>query len=88
MPLPPKEKALICVHFNSIKASLKANLIALKYQPVSIELMDKTVMDLTKKNIEQNKNRFFVQGDPAAILIVEFAEESKDTLAEKAAAWR
>lgn len=86
MPLPPKEKALICVHFNSIKASLKANLIALKYQPVSIELMDKTVMDLTKKNIEQSKNRFFVQGDPAAILIVEFAEESKETLAEKAAA--
>ena len=86
VPLPPKEKALICVHFNSIKESLHANLIALKYQPVSIELMDKTVMDLTKKNIEQSKNRFFVQGDPGAILIVEFAEESKETLAEKAAA--
>lgn len=86
VPLPPKEKALICVHFNTIKESLHANLIALKYQPVAIELMDKTVMDLTKKNIEQSKNRFFVQGDPGAILIVEFAEESKETLAEKAAA--
>ena len=85
VPLPPKEKALICVHFNTIKESLQANLIALKYQPVSIELMDKTVMDLTKKNIEQRKNRFFVQGDPGAILIVEFAEESKENLATKAA---
>ncbi|MDY0077046.1 MAG: FAD-linked oxidase C-terminal domain-containing protein [Bacteroidales bacterium] len=85
VPLPPKEKALICVHFDTIKESLHANLIALKYQPVSIELMDKTVLDLTKKNIEQSKNRFFVQGDPGAILIVEFAEESKETLARKAA---
>jgi FAD/FMN-containing dehydrogenase/Fe-S oxidoreductase len=84
VPLPPKEKALLCVHCNSIAESLKANLIALKSNPVSIELMDKKVLDLSKKNPTQNKNRFFIQGDPAAILIVEFAEETKEIILQKA----
>ncbi len=83
VPLPPKAKALVCVHFESIVNALKANLIALKFQPVSVELMDKTVMDLTKENIEQSKNRFFVKGDPAAILIVEFAEADFKTSDQK-----
>jgi len=30
VPLPPKEAGLLCVHFNSIDESLRANLIALK----------------------------------------------------------
>ena len=86
VPLPPKHKALVCVHLHSIEEALKANLLALKHQPVSIELMDKAIMDLTKTNKEHAKNRFFVEGDPAAILIVEFAEEQEDIIKEKAAA--
>ncbi|HMM10813.1 MAG TPA: FAD-linked oxidase C-terminal domain-containing protein [Bacteroidales bacterium] len=84
--LPPKHKALVCAHFHTLEHALHANLIALKYQPVAIELMDKTVMDLTRENIEQNKNRYFVQGDPAAILIVEFAENEQEKISEKAGA--
>jgi len=83
VPLPPKEKALVCVHLNSVEESLHANLIALKHKPVSIELMDKAIMDLTKENITQNKNRFFIKGDPGAVLIVEFAEEQKQTIEAK-----
>jgi len=86
VPLPPKEKALVCVHLKSVEESLHANLIALKHKPVSIELMDKAIMDLTKENITQNKNRFFIKGDPGAVLIVEFAEEQKQTIEAKAKA--
>lgn len=86
VPLPPQAKILVCVHFESIAKSLDANLIALKHGPVSVELMDKTVMDLTKANIEQAKNRFFVKGDPGAILIVEFAEKDYETAEAKAKA--
>ncbi len=86
VPLPPKAKALVCIHFKSIVNALKANLIALNYKPVSVELMDKTVMDLTKENIEQAKNRFFVKGDPEAILIVEFAEDTFEETDRKIAA--
>ncbi len=86
VPLPPKEKALVCVHLNSVKESLKANLIALKYKPTSVELMDKPIMDLTKENITQKKNRFFLQGDPGAILIVEFADKNSEIIDDKAKA--
>ena len=36
VPLPPKETGLLCVHFNTIDESLRANLIALKYKPVPV----------------------------------------------------
>ncbi len=86
VPLPPKHKALVCVHLNSVAEALKANIIALKHQPVSVELMDKAIMDLTKKNRIQEQNRFCVKGDPGAILIVEFAEENRGEIERKAAA--
>lgn len=71
--LPPKHKSLVCVHLASVEEAMHANLAALDCNPTAIELMDKTILDLTKKNIEQQKNRFFIEGDPGAILMVEFA---------------
>lgn len=84
VPLPPKEKALVCIHLNSVPDAPPANLIALKYRPVSVELMDKAILDLAKDNIAQQKNRFFISGDPGAILIAEFAENSEEIIAGKA----
>ena len=86
VPLPPKEKALVCVHLASVKEALQANLIALRHKPTSVELMDKAIMDLTKENISQKKNRFFLQGDPGALLIVEFAEDTIEAVNIKAEA--
>jgi FAD/FMN-containing dehydrogenase/Fe-S oxidoreductase len=80
VPLPPKEKALICVHCHTIAESLKANLVALKYEPGSVELMDKAIMDCTKDNITQRQNRFFIEGDPGAILIIEFARDTREEI--------
>lgn len=73
VPEPPKEKLLVCAHFNDLYESLEANLIALKYNPQVVELMDHYVLECTKTNIEQSKNRFFVQGDPAAILMIDLS---------------
>ncbi len=84
-PFPPKHKALLCIHTNSVPEALKVNLIALKYKPQAVELMDNEILHLTRDNIEQSKNRFFVQGDPGAIVIVDFAEESETLLLEKCA---
>ncbi len=80
VPLPPKQKALICVHCHTIAESLKANLIALKYNPGSVELMDKAIMDCTRNNITQRQNRFFIEGDPGAILIIEFARDTREEI--------
>lgn len=82
VPLPPKEKGVICVHLNSIEEAIEANLIALKYYPGAVELMDRSILNCTKGNITQQRNRFFVEGDPGAILIVEFARETKEEVLE------
>ena len=78
VPLPPKEIGLLCVHFNTIDEALRANLIAVKHKPSASELIDSYILECTKDNIEQRKNRFFVQGDPGAILVVEFARKTRE----------
>jgi FAD/FMN-containing dehydrogenase/Fe-S oxidoreductase len=80
VPLPPAEKAVICMHLVSVQQALEANLIALKYAPEAIELMDRVILDCTKDNITQRKNRFFVEGDPGALLIIEFARDTRDEI--------
>ncbi len=79
LPLPPKNLGVIPVHVNSLDETFKANLIALKYKPGAVELIDGKILECTKVNIEQSKNREFIKGDPAALLVVEFA---RDTVAE------
>ena len=80
VPLPPKETGLLCIHFNSIDEALRANLIALRYHPSASELIDHYILECTKDNIEQRKNRFFVQGDPGAILVIEFSRTTKEEI--------
>jgi len=80
VPLPPKETGLLCVHFTSIDESLRANLIGLQYRPSASELIDHYILECTKENIEQSKNRFFVQGDPGAILVIEFARPTREEI--------
>jgi FAD/FMN-containing dehydrogenase/Fe-S oxidoreductase len=80
VPLPPAEKALICVHLRTVMEAVRANLITLEFKPDAIELMDKAILDCTLENITQRRNRFFIDGDPGAILIIEFARETRDEL--------
>jgi len=75
-PVPPPEKALVPVHVNSVMEAIRGNLIALKHKPSAVELMDNTILELTRENLTQQKNRFFVKGKPGAILIVEFTSDS------------
>lgn len=81
--LPTNTSGLLCVHFNSLDEALRANLIALSHQPLVSELMDHYILNCTVNNIEQSKNRFFVEGDPVAILIVEYDGETEDDVREK-----
>ncbi len=78
--LPPKEKAVLAIHSESINKSLKANIVALKQNPGASELMDKVILDCTKGNREQNANRFFVEGDPAGVLCVEWERDTKEEI--------
>ena len=84
-PLPPRESAVVCVHCSSIDEALRANLAALRHAPRACELMDDNILECTKTNLEQSKNRFFVQGDPGAILAVELAAGTREEVAAVAA---
>ncbi|QKZ12799.1 FAD-binding and (Fe-S)-binding domain-containing protein [Spirosoma sp. KUDC1026] len=84
LPLPPKETALVCAHFETIRQSLEANLVALEHQCYASELVDDYILQLTKTNIEQTKNRTFVEGDPKAILMVEFFDNTAESVRQRA----
>jgi FAD/FMN-containing dehydrogenase len=79
VPLPPAAKALVCVHLVRRNDAFRANLIALRHGPSAVEMMDDRILRLTEENISQRKNRFFLEGHPGSILIVEFA---RNTVAE------
>ena len=71
--LPPQESIMVCSHFTSINESLIATVTAMEHNLYNCELMDKTILDCTKSNREQVKNRFFLKGDPEAVLMLEVA---------------
>ena len=84
-PLPPPG-ALMCAHFPTVQDSLRATLVAMRYRPSACELIDKTILDCTKSNLEHAKNRFFVQGDPGAVLVVEVRHADRAVVEQTMAA--
>ncbi|MEP5614051.1 MAG: FAD-linked oxidase C-terminal domain-containing protein [Cyclobacteriaceae bacterium] len=78
--LPPKHKRLVCIHCKSIDEALRANLVALPFGPYACELMDHYILEATKRNKAQRENRFFIEGDPKAILVVELIADSEDAV--------
>ncbi len=83
VPQPPPFKALVPIHFNSVMDAIRGNLFALKHAPTAVELMDKTILDCTKGNLTQRKNRFFLSGDPGAVLIVELVDSDESVLHQR-----
>ena len=79
-PLPKPCQMAVCAHCDTLDKSFLANLVALKHRPTAIELMDKPILDLSKGNREQEQNRFFVSGDPAAIIIAELRADTPEEL--------
>ena len=80
----PKESVIVASHFKSINESLKATVLAMNHELFACELMDKVILDCTKNNREHSKNRFFIQGDPEAILMFEVSANSIEEAQNKA----
>jgi FAD/FMN-containing dehydrogenase/Fe-S oxidoreductase len=83
VPLPPPFKALVPIHFSSVMEAIRGNLYVLKHAPTAVELMDKTILDCTKENLTQRKNRFFLSGDPGAVLMVELVDSDESVLHQR-----
>jgi len=80
-PIPPADRLVVCAHCNSMEDSLYANLAALRHGPVAVELMDGQILELSASNLEQQRNRFFIKGNPAALIIAEFEGEDMEVKA-------
>ena len=78
--LPPPNVVIVCAHFETINESMEATVEAMKSKPYACELMDKIILDLTKGNPGQAENRFFVEGDPGAILCIELRADNLNDL--------
>ena len=76
----PKEVRLLCIHCNSIHEAMLANIEALKYNPLASELVDSFILSFTKGHPQFEINRKFIEGEPEAILMVEFRNDDTFSL--------
>ena len=69
---PPKARAVCVVHFNGLLDALAAVPSILEEKPSAVELVDDFILDSTRGKTAFEPLRDFIQGDPQAILVVEF----------------
>ncbi|MEZ4770985.1 MAG: FAD-linked oxidase C-terminal domain-containing protein [Caldilineales bacterium] len=71
VPRPPGT-VLGIMHFDDLVASAEATPAILELQPSAVELMDRMLLDLCRRQPEFARLLTFVDGDPAGVLAVEF----------------
>ena len=79
----PKLTALCVVHFDSLVASMEAMQPILACHPTAVELIDKTILDMARGSLEFSRLTTFIEGEPAALLAVEFYGETEAELASQ-----
>ena len=79
----PRHTALDVVHYATLEEALESSPDILTTGPYAVELTDKMILDLARGNIEQRQRMGFVQGDPQAIMLVEYAGESEAEVRSK-----
>ncbi len=82
--LPPAHGVMIAAHFISLENCLKTVAPVMEFDLYGCEMMDKVILDCTKSNRDQLRNRFFIEGDPAAILMLEVRDHTLEGAKAKA----
>ncbi|MEQ5791741.1 FAD-binding protein [Muricauda sp. NFXS6] len=78
--LPPPYAAMVATHYKTLEDCLNDVAPVMQHNLHLCEMMDKVILDCTKNNRAQLANRFFVEGDPAGILMLEVKADSKEDL--------
>ena len=91
VPLP-KAKRFAVGHFDSMAAAIAATDDALELGAAAVEMIDRTILELSRSKLEYRRMSETLEGDPEALLFVTFfgdsAEEATDKLDRLEAAWR
>ncbi|MEK6479573.1 FAD-linked oxidase C-terminal domain-containing protein [Catalinimonas sp. 4WD22] len=79
----PKYKSVAVVHFSELAEAIQAVQPMLPFQPSAIEILDETVLKLSKENLMTQQHCHFIEKEPAAILIVEFFGETLEDVMQR-----
>lgn len=78
--LPPALSAMVITHYRTLEDCLSDVAPSMRHSLHTCEMMDKVILDCTKNNKQQLANRFFVDGDPAALLMLEVKAHTEEEL--------
>ena len=81
--LPPAHAAMIVPHYSRLEDCLNDVAPVMTNDLFLCEMMDKIILDCTKDNRAQLPNRFFIKGDPQAVLMLEVRAEDEIELESK-----
>ena len=79
----PTMTGLSVLHFVDIVRAAEATREVLKHDPSSVEVMDKILLDRARESLGHSQSLSFIEGDPGALLAVEFYGESEAELESK-----
>ena len=68
----PRHRVIAVGHFTSVQAAIEATEDALACQPAAVELLDRTILELSRQKIEYRSLGSILHGDPEALLFVTF----------------
>lgn len=84
VPLP-KYKSVAVIHFHDRVEAIRPVGLMLEYHPAAVEILSKDLLDYSKKNLETRAMCGFINGDPQAIQMVEFYDETEEEVLRRPA---
>ncbi len=82
VPVPPK-KGLAVLHFQDMVRACEATWEILKHKPNTIELIGRMILDRCRESLGFSRLLAPIEGEPDALLVVEFSGESDTEVLDK-----
>ncbi|MDR5695889.1 MAG: FAD-linked oxidase C-terminal domain-containing protein [Armatimonadota bacterium] len=79
----PQATVVGVVHFLHLLEALDAVTEILATGPSAVELIDRMVLEMTRKSLDFSRRLTFVEGDPSALLVVEYAGSTVEECMER-----
>jgi FAD/FMN-containing dehydrogenase/Fe-S oxidoreductase len=76
----PRHKGVCLVHYADLIETIRSVPEIVKFRPAAVEILDDTVVNMSRENLTTKRSTHVVQGDPKAVLIVEFYGDSLEEI--------
>jgi FAD/FMN-containing dehydrogenase/Fe-S oxidoreductase len=76
----PPATVVAILHFADLIDALRTTGEILETQPTAVEVIDKIVLDMARQTRDHSRRMTFVEGDPEALIAVEYAGETQAAL--------